>query len=223
MRVSKAVVPGPTAPDGSPVELYCLLRPAGEPDLVHRALPPGAEILELGCGAGRLTHALQALGHPVVAVDQSPEMLAHVHGATTVCTDIEALALGRHFAGVLLASHLVNVASDTRRLAFLRTCRAHVAPAGAVLIQCLPPAGRARPARPTSGTGCGGRCATWWRADGLVSAVMEYSAGERHWSHAFTVRTLDDAAFNQALVAAGLRRECWLDPRCCWALARPRP
>ena len=61
--------------------------------------------------------ALQALGHPVVAVDQSPEMLAHVHGATTVCTDIEALALGRRFAGVLLASHLVNVASDTRRLA----------------------------------------------------------------------------------------------------------
>ena len=159
----------------------------------------------------------------MVAVDQSPEMLAHVHGATTVCTDIEALALGRRFAGVLLASHLVNVASDTRRLAFLRTCRAHVAPARAVLIQRLPPDWASTAGQTTERDGVRGTLRDVVEADGLVSAVMEYSAGERHWSHAFTVRTLDDAAFNQALVAAGLRRECWLDPRCCWALARPRP
>ncbi len=48
---------------------------------MYEAAGAGASILELGCGAGRVTHPLVALGHPVVAVDESPEMLAHVRGA----------------------------------------------------------------------------------------------------------------------------------------------
>lgn len=69
---------GAYAPDGSPVEVYRLMRPHREPELIHSVLPEGCEILELGCGAGRITHALLALGHPVTAVDQSFEMLSHV-------------------------------------------------------------------------------------------------------------------------------------------------
>ncbi len=76
----------------------------GEPAIVHEAAGPGASILELGCGAGRVTHPLIALGHPVVAVDESPEMLAHVRGAETVCARIQDLSLGRRFGAVLLAS-----------------------------------------------------------------------------------------------------------------------
>ncbi|HEY7295719.1 MAG TPA: class I SAM-dependent methyltransferase, partial [Dehalococcoidia bacterium] len=91
-----------TAPDGSPVGLYALLPPDGEPELIHAAVTPGRELLELGCGAGRITHPLLALGHPVVAVDQSAAMLAHVRGAETVLSPIEKLALGRRFAAVLL-------------------------------------------------------------------------------------------------------------------------
>jgi SAM-dependent methyltransferase len=83
--------PGPRAPGGSPVELYALAPPEGEPEIVHAAVPSGAAILELGCGAGRITHRLVELGHPVVGVDQSPEMLAHVRGAETVLADIETL------------------------------------------------------------------------------------------------------------------------------------
>jgi len=56
----------------------------GEPEIVHAAVPPGASILELGAGAGRVTHPLVALGHPVVAVDESAEMLARIRGAETV-------------------------------------------------------------------------------------------------------------------------------------------
>jgi len=37
------------APDGSPVELYALLRDLGEGDVVAEAVPAGASILELGC------------------------------------------------------------------------------------------------------------------------------------------------------------------------------
>lgn len=84
------------ARDGSPVELYARLSSFGEPELVHGAIPPGAEILELGAGAGRMTHRFVAFGHPVTAVDSSAEMLARISGATTVHADIVGLDLGRH-------------------------------------------------------------------------------------------------------------------------------
>src|SRR6266542_1519539 len=64
--------PGAITPDGCSVELYSALPPAQEPRIVHDAIPHGASILELGAGAGRVTHALLALGHPVVAVGASP-------------------------------------------------------------------------------------------------------------------------------------------------------
>ncbi len=65
---------GHYAPDGSPVELYARLAAGDEPSIVHGAIPAGATVLDLGSGAGRIAHALIALGHPVVAVDNSPEM-----------------------------------------------------------------------------------------------------------------------------------------------------
>ncbi len=38
--------------------------------------PPGRRTLDLGCGEGRLSRDLKALGHDVVGVDASPTMLA---------------------------------------------------------------------------------------------------------------------------------------------------
>ncbi|MGX1482605.1 cyclopropane fatty-acyl-phospholipid synthase-like methyltransferase [Streptomyces griseus] len=54
-------------------------------------LRPGASILELGCGAGRVTHPLVARGFEVTAVDESPGMLERVRGARTVLSPIETL------------------------------------------------------------------------------------------------------------------------------------
>jgi SAM-dependent methyltransferase len=73
--------PGVITPDGCAVELYRVLPAMGEPEVVHAAIPAGAGILELGAGAGRVTHRLIGLGHPVVAVDESAEMLACIQGA----------------------------------------------------------------------------------------------------------------------------------------------
>jgi SAM-dependent methyltransferase len=73
--------PGVITPDGCSVDFYALLPPMGEPEIVHGAIPAGASILELGAGAGRMTHPLVELGHRVMAVDESGEMLARLRRA----------------------------------------------------------------------------------------------------------------------------------------------
>ena len=52
--------PGVITPDGCAVDLYRVLPAMGEPEIVHGAIPAGAGILELGAGAGRVTHRLVA-------------------------------------------------------------------------------------------------------------------------------------------------------------------
>lgn len=89
------------APDGSPVELYMRLSGEGEAELIDAQLHPGSRILELGCGAGRLTHELVRRGHRVTAVDNSPDMLAYVSGAETILADIIGLDLDRIFDAVV--------------------------------------------------------------------------------------------------------------------------
>ena len=55
--------------------------------LFHRDLfrellpPPGQRTLDLGCGEGRLSRELKALGHDVAGVDASPTMLAAARAA----------------------------------------------------------------------------------------------------------------------------------------------
>jgi SAM-dependent methyltransferase len=208
-----------TAPDGSPVGLYATLAPLGEPKLVHEAVPMAAEILELGSGAGRITHELVALGHPVVAVDNSPEMLAHVQGAETVLADIETLELGRRFAVVLLASNFLNATEDRELDAVLAACARHVTADGQVLLERMPP--EWEPRQGTSELGGVRMTMSDVVRDGdLVSAVMRYEAGGEQWSHAFTARLISDRDVDAALQRAGLQRVRWLDERRTWLEAR---
>ncbi len=127
--------PGDITPDGCAVDRYLRLPVDNEPDVIAAAVPPPATLLELGCGAGRVTRALVERGYAVTAVDESQAMLDHVEGARTVRGPIEALELGRTFDVVLLGSFLVHAGDPAVRQALLRTCRRHVAAAGAVLIQ----------------------------------------------------------------------------------------
>jgi SAM-dependent methyltransferase len=209
-----------TAPDGSPVGLYATLAALGEPQLVHETVPPGSEILELGCGAGRITHELTALGHPVVAVDNSPEMLAHIRGAETVLGDIETLDLGRRFRVVLLASNFLNAPDDRELDAVLAACARHVADDGQVLLERMPPEWEPRQGTSEAG-GVRISISELVRDGDLVSAVMRYEAGAERWSHAFTARLISDLDLDVALERAGLRRAHWLDERRTWLDARP--
>jgi SAM-dependent methyltransferase len=210
------------APDGSPVELYARLEPLGEPELIDAEAPAGAEILELGCGAGRVTHALLALGHPVVAVDNSAEMLAHVRGAETVLGDVEALELDRRFPVVLLASQFVNVPDVAQRQRLLATCARHVAPDGIVLVERLAPDWQ--PVEDEVDRGGVRMALRDARRDGkLVSGTMEYAFDGRVLRHPFTSYVLDDDELDAALAEARLALDSYLDERGVWVRAVPAP
>jgi SAM-dependent methyltransferase len=208
------------APDGSPIELYVRLRPAGEPDLITSVLPPGATVLELGCGTGRIADALVAVGHPTTGVDQSAAMLAHVHRATPVLADIEGLDLGRRFDAVVLASHLVNTADSEQRRAFLATCVRHVDPRGVVLVELHDPAWAAQ----VDAGPLGERDSVRFALEGVtrdgdrLNATSVYVIDGRRLRHRWTAQILDDAALDRELAAVGLTRVRFLDPEATWAL-----
>ena len=209
-----------TAPDGSPVELYIRLRPAGEPELIASVLNPGASVLELGCGTGRIADALVMLGHPTTGVDQSATMLTHVQRATPVLADIEDLNLGRRFDGVVLASHLVNTADPAQRRAFLTACARHVDPRGVVLVERHDPAWAAQVGDGPLGERDGVRFALEgvMRNGDRLSATSVYVIGGRELRHRWTAQIVDDAALDHELAAAGLTRVRFLDPQAAWAL-----
>ena len=195
----------------------------GEPEIVHAAAGPGASILELGCGTGRITHPLVALGHPVVAVDESPEMLAHVRGAETVRARIEDLALDRRFQEVLLASHLINTDDIPARTAILAACRRHVADDGGVIIQQHAPGWFAAAADAENARdGIIFRLRDVSRpAPNLVSATVEYVDGDQVWTQTFTARRLDDTELAAVLAEAGLRLDRYLTEDRAWLRAVP--
>ncbi|MCV0402784.1 MAG: class I SAM-dependent methyltransferase [Chloroflexi bacterium] len=212
---------GAVAPDGSPVELYLRLPSFGEPEIVHGAIRPGASILELGCGVGRMTHELVRLGHPVTAVDESPEMLAHVRDAETLRARIEDLDLEREFGCVLLASHFVNTADSDERRRLLDVCARHLAPDGLAVIEAY-----AEDWHPVAGDVAGGEDLQirYLRADwegSVVTAEIEYRIGSRRWAQGpFTAEVLGEAGLAASLEAAGLTFDEWLDDRHTWLAAR---
>jgi SAM-dependent methyltransferase len=193
------------APDGSPVEVYLRLPDRGEGELVAAAVPPPASLLELGCGTGRVTRQLLARGYSVVAVDESPEMLAHVRGAETVHARIEELDLGRRFDAVLLLSNLLTV-EPARRQAFLDACARH---ADLLVVETLPLGWQPPPSVRVDRI-----------EDGVVQGEVFYEGGG---SHAFSMRVFaDEDELRDALGAWRLDR--WLDRDRGWFTAvRARP
>jgi SAM-dependent methyltransferase len=212
------------APDDSPVGLYLAIGTDGEPELIHSAIPAGATVLDLGSGVGRIAHPLIQLGHQVVAVDESAEMLAHVRGAETVRSKIEDLDLGRTFDCVLLMSNLVNTSDDERRAAVLRTCRRHVAEGGAVLIERYDPKLRVREG--IADGIYGGVAITLERrgegGTGPWKLTYKHPDG-RTWTQEGkrAPHVLDDGQMRAALGIAGLRVSRIFGPKQRWVLARP--
>lgn len=207
-------------PDGSPVEWYRSMPPGEEPSIIASALEPGSTILELGAGAGRVTHALIGLGHRVVAVDQSAKMLQWIRGAETILADIERLDLGRRFDAVVLGSHLVNTPDDDLRAAFLAACRRHVADDGVVLLEHHEEAWAetARDSR-AERDGVVLSLTDVRRHPGSVSATAIFEIGGRSYRQPFVARVLSNDELADELAGADLRLRRHLTPT--WAEAVP--
>lgn len=216
--------PGPITADGCAVDLYALLGVAGEPELVHRVAGPGASILELGAGAGRVTHPLLELGHEVVAVDSSADMLARIRGAGTVRADIETLDLGRRFDVVLLASNLLNAPEPATRAALLASARRHVADGGLVLVEWRPPGWFDTVRERTQETrGVRTTLHRLGRTGDLLDGRVSYRVGEREWRHDFTMARIGEQALRATLRDAGLAFRDWHSDDHDWFSATPYP
>lgn len=215
---------GAITPDGCAVEVWTRLPVGNAPDVIESAVPPGASILELGCGVGRMTHPLVDRGFTVTAVDESAEMVARVRaGVRTVRSAIEELDLGERFDVVMLASFLVHAGDVAVRQGLLETCRRHVAEDGCVLVQRegedwhlnVPRESRIGTdgtARILSATPVG---------DGVNSVHAHYEFPDGTWTQTFLSRPLTTEAFEQALADAGLRVETYLTEDRTWVRARP--
>jgi SAM-dependent methyltransferase len=210
------------APDGSPVEVFEQLPAEPAAGYVLLAIPPGGDVLELGCGAGRITRALLAAGHRVVAVDQSAAMLARVPAAATrVRADATNLDLGRRFDGVVLGSYLVNHPTLGHR--FLATAAAHLGADGTVVVQRYDP-WWVRSA--TTGDAVAGpvtvRVTRLAPGARTFEATVVYEIGERRWEQAIEAAIVDDAEFEALAGEAGLARGAWLDEHRTWATLHHR-
>jgi SAM-dependent methyltransferase len=195
--------------DGSPVEVYRRLPALGEPEFIDARIPPGSTILDLGAGTGRIADPLVALGHRVVAVDNSAAMLANVQQAETVLADIATLRDPRTFAAVLLASRLVNTPSTELRRQLLATVAHHLAPGGTAFIEwhrpewfdsLHPGLGRPGAIGPVTAT-----LDVASMHDGLLTASVTYRTDSDAWEQRFTARRLDRETMAGDLAAVGLR------------------
>jgi SAM-dependent methyltransferase len=217
--------PGAITPDGCAVDLYALLEPRGEAEMIHAAVSPGATVLELGCGTGRITRGLFGLGHSVCGVDFSAEMLARMpSGARTVLADIAALRLDERFDVVVLASNMVSGEAD-QALSFLRTARLHLAPGGVVIIERLHSRwgtvdAMRSVAEPRTRGVLTGSLHDISGADGAVSMTIRYEhADGRVWLQHATMHARSDAELDVLLARCSLRRVRFLDDDQDWLVA----
>jgi SAM-dependent methyltransferase len=216
--------PGEITNDGCAVDFYALLPSFGEAEIVHSAVPDGASILELGCGTGRILRPLAGLGHPVLGVDDSPAMLAHIPDLPTVCSTIEALRLDRTFGAVLLASTMIN-SDPVLRGKFLATCRRHLGPGGVAVFQQQAPswfetvvqAPRVR----DDPAGIRRIIRSARREPPRMFVEIEYQVRDRVWIHSWAAHEISERELADNLGAAGLRFGRWLTDDHAWFTAGP--
>lgn len=106
--------------------------------------PEPQEILELGCGTGRVTQHLVDAGHAVCAVDRSVEMLAALRRSienAELCVlegDARSVRLDREFDSVLLPFNVLGCLDAREHVGdALRTARLHCRREGAVCFDVL--------------------------------------------------------------------------------------
>jgi SAM-dependent methyltransferase len=211
--------PGAQTADGCSVELYRELPYAGELDPVESWFVRGTRVLELGCGAGRLTRRVLALGVAVTAIDNSTAMLAEAPDeARKVRADIESLQLQEQYSVVILASCLINHPVVSVRRAFLRTARRHLVKAGVLLVERQDPNWLERVAVGTQHAS----------EDLIIDVESVHHLGQRRriglryitsrgvWRQEFEAAILHRPELQALLASEGFTSHVWLGPNERW-------
>src|SRR4051794_10323972 len=116
----------------------------GEATLVRQLLAAGAaaragigEVLDAGCGTGRVAIELARHGVVTVGVDADASMIAEARRRAPTLEwrhgDLVGLDLGRHFDVVVLAGNVPLFTPPGTEHALVTACAAHVAPGGALV------------------------------------------------------------------------------------------
>jgi len=134
-------------PDDLYRELYDLEMASFTDDLPFYLanLTAGSEILEPGCGSGRLSRLLAAAEHRVTGVDISIPMLEQARRQAAdrcrfLCMDMRRLAFRTLFDAVVIPYNTLNLLADTADAAScLNGCRACLKDGGKLLLQLFIP------------------------------------------------------------------------------------
>ncbi len=117
-------------------------------DFYLNSLAEGMDILEVGCGSGRLSRALASSGLQVTGIDISLQMLNRAacgkrHNINYVCMDMIRIAFKKHFDAVIAAYNTMNILSDSSQIRRCLNCMHwHLKKGGLLLLQIfLPPEG----------------------------------------------------------------------------------
>ncbi|MGW9197229.1 class I SAM-dependent methyltransferase [Micromonospora chersina] len=116
---------------------------AGEARLLDTLVPPGARILDAGCGTGRVAAALAERGHTVVGVDADPVLIdaarADHPGPRFLVADLADLDLAAEgepepFDGAVVAGNVMAFVAPGTERAVLTRIAAHIRPDGPVVV-----------------------------------------------------------------------------------------
>ncbi|CAB4953394.1 unannotated protein [freshwater metagenome] len=116
---------------------------AGEARLVNALVAPGSRILDAGCGPGRTSAVLHALGHRVMGVDVDPVLIeaarADHPGPTWLVADLATLdlvALGESepFDAAVLAGNVIAFVAPETETQVLSSVRRQVRSDGPVVV-----------------------------------------------------------------------------------------
>lgn len=109
----------------------------GEAAFVQTLLDPPARVLDAGCGTGRITERLAALGYAVVGADVDPAMLEQARAAAPALdwrlADLATMDLGERFDLVLLAGNIIPLLEPDTLGAVAERLAAHTVPGGRVV------------------------------------------------------------------------------------------
>ncbi|MFI6824115.1 class I SAM-dependent methyltransferase [Micromonospora sp. NPDC050187] len=111
----------------------------GEARLLDAMVPPGARILDAGCGTGRVGAALADRGHTVVGVDADPVLVeaarADHPGPTWLVADLAELDLpGEPFDAAVVAGNVMAFVAPGTERDVLRRIAAHLRPDGVLVV-----------------------------------------------------------------------------------------